>query len=98
MVIGELYYGACKSADRNSELNRVERFVDIFPEISPSKRSMRRFGEIKAALELKGTRLADADVIIASIALEEGLALITGNVKHYGRIEGLEIENWFDRQ
>ena len=98
MVIGELYYGAYKSTVREEELNRVAMFLDIFPEIQPSKRSMRRFGELKANLELKGTRLADADIIIASTAIEEGFPLITGNVRHYSRIEGLAIENWFARQ
>ena len=98
MVIGELYYGAYKSTVREEELNRVAMFLDIFPEIQPSKRSMRRFGELKANLELKGTRLADADIIIASIAIEEGFMLVTGNVRHYSRIDGLEIENWFARQ
>ena len=52
MVIGELYFGAFKSSFREEELERVNRFVDIFPEIRPSRRSMRRFGEIKATLEL----------------------------------------------
>ncbi len=98
MVIGELYYGAFKSTVREEELKRVDRFVEILPEIKPSKRSMRRFGEIKAILEQKGTRLADADIIIASVALEEGFALVTGNVRHYNRIEGLVIENWFSRR
>ncbi len=97
MVIGELYYGAFKSTVREKELVRVDRFVDIFPEIKPSRRSMRRFGEIKATLEQKGTRLPDADIIIASIAIDEGLALVTGNVRHYSRIEGLVIENWFEK-
>jgi len=97
MVVGELYYGAFKSSIRGKELERVDRFVDIFPEVKPSKRSMRRFGEIKASLERKGVRLADADIIIGSIAIEEGLALVTGNVRHYNRIEGLAIENWFLR-
>lgn len=97
MVVGELYYGAFKSSIRDKELKRVDRFVDIFPEVKPSKRSMRRFGEIKASLERKGVRLADADIIIGSIAIEEGLALVTGNVRHYNRIEGLAIENWFLR-
>ena len=97
MVVGELYYGAFKSTVREEELNRIAMFLDIFPEIQPSKRSMRRFGDIKANLELKGTRLADADIIIASTAIEEGFTLITGNVRHYSRIEGLEIENWFAR-
>ena len=98
MVVGELYYGAFKSTVRDEEVKRVDRFVDIFPEIRPSRRTMRKFGEIKAALESKGTRLADADIIIASIAVEEGLALVTGNVRHYDRVEGLAIENWFVRQ
>ena len=97
MAVGELYYGAFKSSVREEELNRVAMFVDIFPEIQPSKRSMRRFGEIKANLELNGARLADADIIIASIAIAEGFTLITGNVRHYNRIEGLAIENWFAR-
>lgn len=97
MVVGELYYGAFKSSIRDKELERVDRFVDIFQEVKPSKRSMRRFGEIKASLERKGVRLADADIIIGSIAIEEGLALVTGNVRHYNRIEGLAIENWFSK-
>ena len=98
MVLGELYYGAFKSTVQEEELRRVERFADIFPEIKPSRRTMRRFGEIKASLEQEGTRLPDADLIIASIALEEGFTLVTGNIRHYVRIEGLEIENWFARQ
>ena len=97
MVVGELYYGAFKSTIRDKELDRVDRFVDIFPEVKPSKRSMRRFGEIKASLERKGVRLADADIVMGSIAIEEGLVLVTGNVRHYDRIEGLAIENWFLR-
>ncbi len=97
MVVGELYYGAFKSSIRDKELERVDRFVDIFPEVKPSKRSMRRFGEIKASLERKGVRLADADIVIGSIAIEEGLVLVTGNVRHYDRIEGLATENWFLR-
>ena len=68
--------------------------MDIVQEVKPSKRSMRRFGEIKASLERKGVRLADADIVIGSIAIEEGLVLVTGNVRHYDRIEGRAIENW----
>lgn len=98
MAVGELYYGAFKSTIREEELMRVDSFVDIFPEIRPSRKSMRRFGEIKTVLELKGTPLADADIIIASIAMEEGLTLVTGNIRHYGRIEGLALENWFTQR
>ncbi|MBZ5637791.1 MAG: hypothetical protein LAO51_03430 [Acidobacteriia bacterium] len=40
----------------------------------------------------KGQPLADADLAIAATALYHGLDLVTGNVRHYGRIPGLRIE------
>ena len=41
-----------------------------------------------------GLRLADA--LIAATALEHGLPLLTANFKHFGAIEGLNVEQ-FDR-
>jgi len=38
-----------------------------------------------------------ADEIFTAQAIEEGFTLVTGNVRHYSRIEGLAIENWFAR-
>ena len=39
--------------------------------------------------------LDDADLRIASIALANRLALITGNDRHFRRIAGLRVYNWF---
>jgi tRNA(fMet)-specific endonuclease VapC len=52
------------------------------------------FGEQKALLEAGGRRLADADLLIASIARSRGAVLVTGNRRHYQRIDGLAIEDW----
>ncbi len=97
MVIGELYYGASKSKVCKAETERVDRFVQAFKAIAPTVNSMRKFGEIKGRLEADGTRLADADLIIASSAIDAGMTLVTGNTRHYARIEGLSLENWFSR-
>jgi predicted nucleic acid-binding protein len=52
----------------------------------------RLFGELAAGLGAEGRTLADADLQIAATALQHGLALVTGNLRHFERIPGLVIE------
>jgi predicted nucleic acid-binding protein len=54
------------------------------------------YGVVRAELESRGRRLAEPDLRIASIALSRELTLVTGNVKHFSRIEALRVENWMD--
>jgi tRNA(fMet)-specific endonuclease VapC len=95
MSVGELAYGAAKARNPAAERGRVERLVGILDEGAVTKAVMLRFGHLKAELEAAGTPLADADLLIAATALEHGMALVTGNTKHFARIPGLQLENWF---
>ena len=36
-------------------------------------------------------------MLIAGQALSEGLTVVTDNVKHFNRIEGLKITNWLKK-
>jgi predicted nucleic acid-binding protein len=36
----------------------------------------------------------DFDLIIASCALAHNLTLVTNNMKHFERVEGLKLANW----
>jgi predicted nucleic acid-binding protein len=51
------------------------------------------FGRIRAALELAGSRLNDADLQIGATAVYHGLELVTGNLRHFQRIPDLEINH-----
>jgi len=55
-------------------------------------------GRIVADLERTGKPIGGADPMIASIALDRGLVLVTANTDHFERIRELgyplEIENW----
>lgn len=55
-------------------------------------------GRIYADLERTGQTIGRADPMIAAIALENNLVLITGNVRHYQRIQklgySLKLDNW----
>jgi len=53
-----------------------------------------RASDIYADLHRRGQLIGDADILIASTAIEYGLVLATNNVAHFGRIPGLQVDNW----
>ena len=53
-----------------------------------------RAADIYAALRQSGQLIGDADILIASTALEHGFVLATNNEKHHGSIAGLTLDNW----
>jgi len=90
----ELYYGAFKSertAGNLAKVRKIERHLEVLP---VSIEIAETIGMLKSDMESRGTRLDDFDLIIASSALAHNLILVTNNICHFERIEGLKIENW----
>ena len=54
----------------------------------------RIFSRIKAQCRRKGFVASDFDVLIAATAQAHHLTLATLNVRHFVRIEDLEVEDW----
>ena len=94
VTASELFYGAAKSVQPEANAALVVRFLNTIPVLTPDLASARLFGEVKARLASDGQIVADADLFIAAIALSHGATLVTGNRKHYERIQGLVIEDW----
>ena len=94
MTASELYYGAYKSKKPAENSLRVEEFLLTVNIIQSNVRIAKLFGQLKSRLQLNGFPIEDADIFIAATCLEECEKLITGNVKHYNRIDELKIENW----
>ena len=59
--------------------------------------SLSKYGEIRWQLERKGQKIGDMDLFIAATALEEDLIVVTGNINHFNRIDGLKVENWMEQ-
>jgi tRNA(fMet)-specific endonuclease VapC len=72
----------------------VSRFLETLDVLGIDGPSAQLFGEAKALLLRAGTRLADADLLIAAIAVTRDAVLITGNIRRFGRFPGLRCENW----
>jgi tRNA(fMet)-specific endonuclease VapC len=94
MTLAELYYGAEKSANPTKNRSLIEQLLLTLAVIKSDNQIMQRFGMLKASLEDLSIPLADADLLIAATALEKCNLLVTGNIKHFGRIAGLPIVNW----
>lgn len=90
----ELYYRAYKSQKVTSTLAKIrtlEESLEIIP-LGPELAGV--FGMLKAQRESSGARLDDFDLAIAASALAYDLTLVTNNVKHFRRVEGLKLANW----
>ncbi len=94
ITLMELYYGAYKSQQIIANLARIKTLEENMEVIPLGKESTEIFGLNKANLERTGTPLDDFDLIIASTAMTHNLTLVTNNIKHFKRIEGLKLENW----
>ncbi|HED00317.1 MAG TPA: type II toxin-antitoxin system VapC family toxin [Proteobacteria bacterium] len=94
VTLMELYYGAYKSQKTASNLAKLKTLENSLEIITLGKECVEIFGMLKANLEKSGTPLDDFDLILASCALTHNLILVTNNVKHFQRIEGLKITNW----
>lgn len=97
VALGELVYGALRSDRAALLLERIEAVVPAeLPVLPFDAVAARRYGEVRADLERKGTPIGDADLRIAAIALSRRLTVVTANERHFRRVAGLSVENWLE--
>ncbi len=89
----ELIFGL-KQKDNKNLFPKVELMFDNINVYSFDKKSAMVFGHLKSLLAKNGKIVADMDLMIASIAIANDEVLISNNLKHFDKIEGLEVESW----
>jgi tRNA(fMet)-specific endonuclease VapC len=53
----------------------------------------KKFGQLRAKLRKKGNLIDNFDLLIASTAICYNLVLLSENVRHFNRVEGLQLKN-----
>ncbi len=51
-------------------------------------------GEVRAKLQRAGKPIGPLDTLIAGHALARGWTVVTRNIRHFGRVEGLPLIDW----
>ena len=92
----ELRAGAARPDDGGRLLQRLLQdvlpLVRCLPLDAPAALAA---ADIGAAFRQRGETVESTDLFIAATALVHGLIVSTRNVRHFERVPGLVVENWF---
>jgi tRNA(fMet)-specific endonuclease VapC len=95
VVAFELWYGVAKSARPETNARLVETFfAGPVSLLAFEPEDAKVAGRVRAGLEAVGKPIGAYDLLIAGQALRHQLTLITANVREFGRVKGLEWEDW----
>lgn len=86
--------GGLKFKNAITQINEFDIFVDNNNLIHLTEQSVVISTDIYAALRKKGTTIGTSDLLIAGIAIENDLVLVTNNEKHFSLIKNLKTKNW----
>lgn len=89
------YYEIVSGLKFKGSERKLEEFVFDSCFILPlTEESVEISSELYSKLRKKGTPVDDIDLLIAGTAINHNLIMVTNNLKHFGKISNLEIENW----
>jgi len=97
VCVMELRFGATRHPNGEALWQRLHREVlSRVKVLALGEPEAVRAGEILAELEARGQRIGIEDVLIAATAMTHGLTLATRNVRHLGRVKGLDARSWWE--
>jgi tRNA(fMet)-specific endonuclease VapC len=94
IAAAELWTGVAKSTNRESSQAKLTRFLAGVQILDWPSAAVIRYASVRAYLELRGSRIGEMDLLIATHALHEGLPLVTNNREEFRRVPGLKVESW----
>lgn len=93
IVLGELYYGARKSAHAEANMARIEEFAAAAAVLSCDQVTAQQYGRIKNDLRAKGRPIPENDIWIAAVAAQHALTVVSRD-DHFVDVTDLPREAW----
>jgi len=93
IVIGELYYGACRSGQVQANCEKIKQLTRESSVLVCDAGTALHYGEIKEKLRTKGRPIPENDIWIAATALRYGWTLATQD-SHFQEVEALTTVMW----
>ena len=93
VALGELHFGALKSARPAENIARIEDLAAASAILVCDAESAREYGRIKNRLRERGRPLPENDIWIAAVTRQHGLSLVTRD-EHFTEIEDISTLRW----
>jgi predicted nucleic acid-binding protein len=93
-AVFELWEGVERADRPEREREKVEEILDAYTVLAFENRHAARAGTLSGKLVRRGDMIDPIDAEIAGVAMEERLAVLTRNEKHFGRVPDLAIETY----
>ena len=94
VVAGELLAGPMRKKRPPVDAMAVDEFLQTAAALPFDMDCARVFAAISAAIIDAGTPVGGLDLAIAATAIHHGLTVITHNQRDFGKIPGLQYEDW----
>lgn len=94
IVRHELINGALLSARPSEQRDEVEDLLGRLEVLDFDAAAADHSADIKADLRSRGQMIGHNDILIAGHARSRGLIVVTGNLREFGRVDGLRCEDW----
>lgn len=87
----ELFHGAYKSRESSTNLSATRGLLSSLRVFGLDLGAAERAGEVLAQAQKSGEAIEIRDLLIGCIARQEGLPILTYNIKHFRKIPGLKV-------
>ncbi len=96
VTLAELTYGVEASAAAKRKQNQavLDSLVLHLAVLDWPQEAAQHYAEIRLDLKKRGALLGAADLMISAHARAIGAMVVTNNTKDFGRVKGLQVENW----
>jgi tRNA(fMet)-specific endonuclease VapC len=96
VTYAELAYGVQASAPAKRKQNQavLDSLALHLAVLDWPQEAAQHYAEIRFDLKKRGAQLGAADLMIAAHARAMGAIVVTNNTKDFGRVKGLQVENW----
>ncbi|MCB9698685.1 MAG: type II toxin-antitoxin system VapC family toxin [Alphaproteobacteria bacterium] len=94
VVVYELETGIAKSSHAAKRRDQLDRLLGVVSVLPFGVEEAKSAATLRARLEQEGTPIGPIDTLIAGTALAHRGVLVTRNVREFGRVPGLAVQDW----